>query len=75
MDSLKFSGFFLKVFLQKHFYIRHISIFTDIKYVFLPRKLLRRYERDTYGKYVLLRIPNLKIRIFTNVLRIFKFYS
>ena len=67
-DSLDFLGF-----LHTHFYVCHIHIFTDIKYVFSLRKWLHEYLRHTYEKYAFLRIPNLKIRIYTYVIRIFRF--
>ena len=54
-DSLDFLGFFTYTFLacQMH-------IFTDIKYVFLPRKWFRKHVCHMYGKYVFLPIPKPK---------------
>ena len=69
-QSCRFIVFFK--FLHTHFYVCHIRIFTDIKFVIFPRKWLQKYVCHTYGKYVCLRIPNLKIRIYTNGIRIYR---
>jgi len=52
-----------------------IYVFLRIKIHILPRKWLRKCVCHTYERYVFLRIPNLKIPIYMNVIRINRFSS